>query len=501
MKKNYPIKKVLHACLLFFMIVTTNVFSQVGIGTVTPDASSVLDLSSTTQGILMPRMTTAQRTAIASPANGLMVYDTDTKAPEYYDSTTSLWNKINGDKDERLKFKRIKSTDVLATVLADEKTAGGSTKYLLDSGTLYEINGTINLDLPIELNNAYIIGMDAGEDKLIKASGDLFTGTTGGSIKVLTLTATSGNVFNVIGTGSIASGTQTQSLVLRDCIVASSSNIGKIENFALAFVSIVQYLGNTTGIIYKDISKVLLSNAAWFGNNSGTYETFQGTFGLVEKTGGFSEVYGSRIGLDVSSNPTITGDAVIESVVFTGTLTTGKYVNGYTTGNYTGYNFDNRWDVRCAGIPTETDATATGEFSVNFLPGSGVAVTVDNAGTATKISPTTLSNTLFRFSANNSARVSYLGAKKRIVKVGGSLSFVAESAGKTGIYIFYIAKNGSTIGQSKIYGYTGSTTDVVSIPLSASIEMLTNDYLEVYVDYYSGPAGKIKVTSLTLTAF
>lgn len=44
----------------------------------TAAASSVLDIRSTTKGLLTPRMTTAQRTAISSPATGLIVYDTDT---------------------------------------------------------------------------------------------------------------------------------------------------------------------------------------------------------------------------------------------------------------------------------------------------------------------------------------------------------------------------------------------------------------------------------------
>lgn len=487
--------------LWFILLLTFSVNAQIGIGTVTPNASSVLDVTSTTQGMLTPRMTTAQRTSIASPASGLIVYDTDLNAFEYYDSSVPVWRKIYGDAQGRLNYKLIKSTDVLATVLATELAAGGGAKYLLNTNTLYEINGTINLNFPIELNNAYIIGVDSGEDKLIRASGDLFVGTTGGSIRVLTLAALSGKVFDITGTGSVLAGTQTQTLIVRDCIVGNSSSVGKIENMALMFVSIVQYVSNATGIIYKDIGKILLSNAAWFGNNSGTYETFQGTFGLVEKLGGFSEVIGAKIGLDVSANPVITGDAVMESVVFTGTLTSGKYVNGYTVGNFTGYNFDNKWNVRSSGIPTETDANATGEFSVNFLPGNGVIATIDNSGTATKITALTASTSMFRFTANNTGRLTYTGFKKRIVKFTGSISFVAESAGKTGIYIYYIAKNGVLIGQTKVYGFTGSTTDITSVPLSGSVEMNTNDYLEVYVDYFSGPAGKIKVTSLILTAF
>ena len=49
----------------------------VGIGTTPPDASAALDVSSTSKGLLPPRMTQTQRTAIVSPAPGLVVYQTD----------------------------------------------------------------------------------------------------------------------------------------------------------------------------------------------------------------------------------------------------------------------------------------------------------------------------------------------------------------------------------------------------------------------------------------
>lgn len=51
--------------------------SAVGVGTNTPDASAILEVSSTSQGFLFPRMSEAQRGAIASPATGLLVYQTD----------------------------------------------------------------------------------------------------------------------------------------------------------------------------------------------------------------------------------------------------------------------------------------------------------------------------------------------------------------------------------------------------------------------------------------
>ncbi len=59
----------------------------VGIGTVNPAASSILELSSTNKGFLTARMTTQNRTAIASPATGLQVYDTTTNTFWYYNGT------------------------------------------------------------------------------------------------------------------------------------------------------------------------------------------------------------------------------------------------------------------------------------------------------------------------------------------------------------------------------------------------------------------------------
>ncbi|WP_019945839.1 beta strand repeat-containing protein [Dyadobacter beijingensis] len=75
---------------LFFPTVN----AQVGVGTLTPDASAQLDVTSATKGVLVSRMTSAQRGAIASPADGLLVYDTDTKG-FWYHKTGTGWTQIN----------------------------------------------------------------------------------------------------------------------------------------------------------------------------------------------------------------------------------------------------------------------------------------------------------------------------------------------------------------------------------------------------------------------
>jgi hypothetical protein len=62
---------------LAVVLLTATTFAQVGIGTTNPDGSAALDITSTTKGLLIPRMTNAQRLAIASPVAGLLVYVTD----------------------------------------------------------------------------------------------------------------------------------------------------------------------------------------------------------------------------------------------------------------------------------------------------------------------------------------------------------------------------------------------------------------------------------------
>ncbi|MBN8695931.1 MAG: collagen-like protein [Bacteroidetes bacterium] len=94
MKKMTQLKRFLFAGFFSVSILTSIAQNNVGIGTNTPDASSALEVQSTTQGVLVPRMTTAQRTAIASPANGLLVYDTNLDCFFYYIAATTTWTSL-----------------------------------------------------------------------------------------------------------------------------------------------------------------------------------------------------------------------------------------------------------------------------------------------------------------------------------------------------------------------------------------------------------------------
>jgi hypothetical protein len=81
--------------LLLFLFLSTTIYAQVGIGTTTPNSSSILDVTSTTNGILVPRLTSIQRMAIVSPAQSLMVYDTDVDLYYYFSVSNNSWTAIN----------------------------------------------------------------------------------------------------------------------------------------------------------------------------------------------------------------------------------------------------------------------------------------------------------------------------------------------------------------------------------------------------------------------
>ncbi|MEH6763928.1 MAG: hypothetical protein V7655_05465 [Aequorivita antarctica] len=466
--------------------------AQVGIGNTNPDASSALDIKSTTQGLLTPRMTSAQRLLIATPANGLLVYDTTIKSFYYYDLPSTTWIKINSSFNQRDNYKLVKS----AADLAPELTAGGGSKYLLQANTLYEINGTITLTVPIDLNNAYVSGLDANEDIITKATGPIFQGATGGSIRNVTLTGGAGAVAFSITGGSY--------LLVQNTNITNLSSVGTISNVGLYFGSIIQFIGNTTGITYTSIGNLLLNNQAWLDTNNGTFETFTGTFGLIEKVSGFSSLNGSDVAMDVSSNPTV-GSGVLLGTAFSGTTTAPSgFIKRYTTGSYTGYNFTNSWTVNSPGIPRESDDVASGNIYYNGTITTGFVQSVpdNNAlnllGTTPNLNTTTAVN-LFRASSASNNRLTYLGKKTRTFQINASLS-VRGNTTVGEYYAFFIKKNGSG-GTSLIETNTlmrvNTTSDISSNSISGTVELAPNDYVEIWAQRLVG-TGTSTITVFSL---
>jgi hypothetical protein len=350
---------------------------------------------------------------------------------------------------------------VLIKTAADFPAAVAGVVTLV-AGTVYEINGTIIMTNKINLNGCYLVGMDANNDKVIytPGSGELFTGTKGGTIKNLTLVAntTGAKLFNL----DMAA---TENFLLRDAIVANCKDVGLIKGGYITFFSVINFSGNTTGITFENITNLLLDNTAWFPTNGGTFEKLVGTFDNIEKLGGFSQPMSglSAIAFDVTGVTTINEGGNLKNTSFMGT---GTKVNG---------TFSKKWEVEAYGINSERDANATGSLYISASAATDITAT----NTPKKVAGTTTTFELSRFTSPQANRLQYDGTKTRTFSVTAALS--ATGASGTYLYSFYIYKNGVQIAGSrqrtKVYSSSG---DIQTISVVCTVTLAPGDYIELW---------------------
>lgn len=155
---NHMRRQLLSATLVFISLhFSASIYSQVGMGTATPDNSAMLDVSSTAKGVLVSRMTQTQRQAIGSPAQGLIVYQTDGTAGFYYNAGTSSSPNwvilLNGNSN--LAAGNITGTVAVANGGTGSTTAAGA-RTNLGLGSL----STLNAVGSSEITDASVTGSD-----------------------------------------------------------------------------------------------------------------------------------------------------------------------------------------------------------------------------------------------------------------------------------------------------------------------------------------------------
>src|SRR6266487_3878676 len=267
-----------------------------------PSSSAMLDVQSTTKGVLIPRMTTAQRTAIASPAKGLMVYDTDANAFWFYNG--SAW------------------TNLTASGLATGWSLTGN------SGTTPASNflGTAdNISLNIKTNNQTRLTVaDNGNiginntTPLAKLDVKSTTGTANANFSF-----TGNNAVNIRGVTSSASNSGTGG--------AFGGNFEALANGGSSMAAAVSAYAQSGYKNYGFFGGVLTSGGQW---GYGVYATATGT---QFTTGGYFKGDGTGV----------------EAIGGTGVVGSGSY-GGKFNGSYTG--------IIASGGPTggEFHATHTG---------------------------------------------------------------------------------------------------------------------------------------------
>jgi hypothetical protein len=186
----------------FFMqlllLASISLNAQVGIGTTVPDASSILDVSSNTKGLLMPRLTTTERNAIVLPAEGLMIYNTTLDDGQINTGipTSPVWeglkphggsfiNSITESEDTNTTF------DTYSLVPGMSLTPPPGTYLALFNAQLSSAHTFSSNEGVIDLANLY--------DELMAYPGGQFHGLTFGSGEVL-----APGVYDLTGTPSIA---------------------------------------------------------------------------------------------------------------------------------------------------------------------------------------------------------------------------------------------------------------------------------------------------------
>jgi hypothetical protein len=120
-------KTILKYLFIFFILLSSrSLYGQVGIGTVTPENSSILDISSSSKGLLIPRLSTLQRDAIVSPAEGLLIYNTSLSNIEMNIGNITVPNWV-GTKEPESIIDSVFEGDVISTISTNNLLVSGMT--------------------------------------------------------------------------------------------------------------------------------------------------------------------------------------------------------------------------------------------------------------------------------------------------------------------------------------------------------------------------------------
>lgn len=133
---------------IFFVLFSGMITAQIGIGTSSPDKSSVLDLTSNNKGLLVPRMSSAKRDSILLPPKGLIIFNTTSNAIEINSGTSTIksWGGLSGSSASNSSF--------LSANEASEVTTLSPLDEIIPGMTLSPQAGTYSVSFNSQYNSA-----------------------------------------------------------------------------------------------------------------------------------------------------------------------------------------------------------------------------------------------------------------------------------------------------------------------------------------------------------
>jgi hypothetical protein len=346
---------IIAGAIFFIGVNAQNTFPSTGaagIGTTTPNASSLLEIKSTSKGLLIPRMTLTQRNAIASPATGLLIYQTNSTPGFYYYNGTAwaavtqkikAWS-LTGNSATNPSTNFIGTTDVQPLMFRVNNQSSGEIDYNLGTAAF----GYLALSSNTGVSNT-AMGYEAGNSN---TSGQYNT-----AIGSSALTGNTAGIKNT-ATGALSLYANTGSNNTATGYYALASN-GSDNNTAVGALSLH---GNTSGG-----DNVATGYTALYSNISGDYNTAVGSAALYNNNNGFQNVAvgrGALISNTGGVNNTAVGMNALKSNS-TGSNLTG--VGDFTDVNADGYSMSSAFGY--SSLITASNQVRIGDNNVTSIGG------------------------------------------------------------------------------------------------------------------------------------
>lgn len=428
-----------------------------------PDSNAILDISSTSSGLLIPRMTTEQRDLIATPPTGLQVFNLTTNTLDIY--RDSVWASVP------FTTSQFATNLVYVSSLADLPTPSGNS-ILLDANKMYIFSGFVDISPNyLNLNGAGLKGNDPGKDGVMSSVGGGVLRSTDVSVYIEGLAVIPASGSTQAYDFADATGAEFCNL-FSGCSVVEigipSLGVGQISGFKAVTIT-KNYWSCQNGIkLTGNMGKFASAYNFITGINAGSGIEFLGGLSIddIDLSNNYF-IYTGQTGVKVNAGATISN----------GRMTTNMF-RGVTTllSGFDSYSFG--WQMQQnTGIPN------TRSFGYTYADGNTTSTTFSGVGTYTKILGSTTLTAGQKFSASNN-RFTFAGKEDITSRVFASIG--AQAPGTSTDYTIAIAKNGIVIPAPTSSLGPLSNNQGFQIVLETEVALSTNDYIEVFISSNSG---------------